>query len=302
MNQVKNTTHIKIGFSHERELSSLNAFNCTMKTGIILILLSVLLSYDTISQTTILPCDSNVVSIGEVKKIQSSSLGEERILNIYLPSNYHEDSTARFQVIYLLDGSANEDFLHITGLVDFLSTYGIIPPSIVVGIANVDRKRDFTFPTTVEQDKKDFPTTGSSEKFIAFIEKELLNWTDKNYRTSSKRVLIGQSLGGLLACEILLKKPALFSDYIIVSPSLWWDNQSLLEKAPSLLQNKINPELKICISVGSEGDEMEIPARKMHELTKDIYDSQFFYLPEENHATILHRSVYRSLEILFKPK
>lgn len=213
-----------------------------------------------------------------------------------------EDTIARFQVIYLLDGSANEDFIHITGLVDFLSTYGIIPPSIVVGIANVDRKRDFTFPTAVEQDRKDFPTTGGSEKFMAFVEKELLPWTDKNYRTNSRRMLIGQSLGGLMACEILLKKPELFTDYIIVSPSLWWDHESLLAKAPSLLQNKINPGIRICISVGSEGDEMERPARKMHELSKDIYTSEFIYLPEENHATILHRSVYRSLELIFAPK
>lgn len=39
-----------------------------------------------------------------------------------------------------------------------------MPKSIVVGIANVDRKRDFTFPTTIKKDKEDFPTTGGSEK------------------------------------------------------------------------------------------------------------------------------------------
>ncbi len=49
----------------------------------------------------------------------------------------------------------------------------ILPPSIVVGISNVDRKRDFTLPTTIQKDKEDFPTTGESAKFISFIEKEL---------------------------------------------------------------------------------------------------------------------------------
>lgn len=270
-----------------------------------LFLLLILFSISTsvaFTQTSGVPCDSSVVSIGGVRKLTSKELGEERTLNVYLPFGYSEDSTARFQVIYLLDGSADEDFIHITGLVDFLATYGIIPPSIVVGIANVDRKRDFTFPTTVEQDKKDFPTTGGSAKFISFLENELVHWIDAEYRTNNQRLLIGQSLGGLLATEILLYKPELFSQYIIVSPSLWWDKESLLNKAPSLLQNKINPDIQICISVGSEGDEMERPARKLHDLTKDIYQSDFIYLPEENHATILHRSVYKSLEILYAPK
>jgi predicted alpha/beta superfamily hydrolase len=297
-----NKTLLKIRRSLNRRVSSCHTINFRMKNFLILGAICLFFPIEFFSQSLSSPCDTAMVSIAEVKKIHSKELDEERTLNIYVPYGYLEDSTARYNVIYLLDGSAHEDFVHITGLVDFLSTYGIIPPSIVVGIANVDRKRDFTFPTSVEADKKEFPTTGGSEKFMAFIENELLSWVDKNYRTNSNRLLIGQSLGGLLACEILLKKPDLFSEYIIVSPSLWWDNQSLLTKAPALLQNNINPSRKICISVGSEGDEMEIPARKMHELTKDIYDSQFIYLPEENHATILHRSVYRSLELLYSPK
>jgi hypothetical protein len=72
-------------------------------------------------------------------------LEEDRILNIYLPEGYGEDST-RYPVIYLLDGSYNEDFLHICGLVQFLTMIEVMPKTIVVGIANVDRKRDFTFP------------------------------------------------------------------------------------------------------------------------------------------------------------
>jgi len=33
-------------------------------------------------------------------------------------------------------------------------------------------------------------------------------------------MIIGQSLGGLLASEILMKKPELFNKYVIISPSL----------------------------------------------------------------------------------
>ena len=109
--------------------------------------------------------------LGKITTIHSIELNEDRILNIYLPEGYI--SRESYPVIYLLDGSANEDFIHITGLVQFANFEWVklLPKSIVVGIENVDRKRDFTYPTTVEEDKKDYPTTGGSAKFIAFIEK-----------------------------------------------------------------------------------------------------------------------------------
>ena len=81
-------------------------------------------------------------SIGKIETIQSKVLDEERTINVYLPDGYSPDSARFYPVIYLLDGSANEDFIHVSGLVQFLQMIGSIPPAIVVGIANVDRKRD----------------------------------------------------------------------------------------------------------------------------------------------------------------
>jgi predicted alpha/beta superfamily hydrolase len=87
-------------------------------------------------------------SIGKTVTIQSKVLGEARELNIYLPLGYSGDSAQTFPVIYLLDGSRDEDFIHISGIVQFgsFSWIRMIPESIVVGIGNVDRKRDFTYP------------------------------------------------------------------------------------------------------------------------------------------------------------
>src|SRR5690349_11784455 len=74
---------------------------------------------------------------GTVVRLRSTVLNEERRLNVFLPPGYRS-STATFPVIYLLDGSANEDYLHATGLFDFLATYDVMPAAIVVGISNVD--------------------------------------------------------------------------------------------------------------------------------------------------------------------
>lgn len=164
--------------------------------------------------------------LGLIDEIQSVELAEKRILNIYLPEGYNKNDTIKYPVVYLLDGSADEDFIHVVGLYQFYTFPWInrVPKSIVVGIASVDRRRDFTYPTTIEADKKRYPTTGHSENFINFIQKELQPYIEKKYKTISSRTIIGQSLGGLLATEILLKKPELFNQYIIISPSIWWDN------------------------------------------------------------------------------
>ena len=240
--------------------------------------------------------------LGVTEEIVSVELSEKRTLNIYLPEGHHQDSATLYPVIYLLDGSANEDFIHIVGLVQFLTMIEFMPKSIIVGIANVDRKRDFTFPTSIEKDKKDYPTTGGSAKFISFLAKELLPFIEKKYKVNASKTIIGQSLGGLLATTVLLKNPGLFDNYIIISPSLWWDNESLLKEAPALLSNLPTTPIQVYISVGTEGKVMENDAKDLVKVLQKSGRSNlkviFKSLPEENHLTILHNSVYKAFEVL----
>lgn len=252
----------------------------------------------------------NPFIIGEIKELDSKILNEKRTINVYLPEDYDKD-TARYSVIYLLDGSADEDFIHISGLVQFNSFEWIkrVPKSIVIGIANTDRKRDFTFPSTVKEEQKTYPTTGHSDKFISFIETELMPFVKTNYRVSSGSTLIGQSLGGLLASEILIKKPSLFNHYVIVSPSLWWDNGSLLNHSTNTLSS-VTEKININIAVGKEGKGLGVTNRTMEEeaklLSEKIEDLKnkhlkvrFNYLPEEDHATILHQAVSNAFKWLY---
>ena len=241
------------------------------------------------------------ITIGETLEYQSSVLDEQRTLNVYLPQSYGTDSTKSYPVVYLLDGSKDEDFIHIAGLVQFcsFSWIQIIPESIVVGIGNIDRKRDFTFPTNNEKDKADFPTTGHSAKFIAFLEKELQPLISETYRVTDDRTLIGQSLGGLLAAEVLYTQPQLFDNYVIVSPSLWWDDESLLKcDLPADLIGK-----SVYVGVGKEGEVMERTARELHaKLEAGITEQNqvyFGFFEEQNHGDALHLAVYDSFEQIF---
>ena len=250
--------------------------------------------------------------LGVIDEIQSKELAEKRVLNIYLPEGYSQNDTIKYPVIYLLDGSADEDFIHIVGLVQFNSFEWInqVPKSIVVGIASVDRRRDFTFPTKIQKDLITYPTTGHSDKFIAFIANELQPFIETKYRTNNDKTIIGQSLGGLFATEVLLKKPTLFNKYIIISPSLWWDNGSLLNQNLNLLTENFNQQTDIYVGVGKEGltpteipRVMEVDANLLTEKIKGTKSKNvkvfFDYLPQENHATIMHQAVSNSFRLLY---
>ncbi|MBL7828355.1 MAG: alpha/beta hydrolase [Saprospiraceae bacterium] len=238
-------------------------------------------------------------AIGETFQFESSTLKEHRTINVYLPLDYHPDSVQTYPVIYLLDGSADEDFIHVSGLVQFGSFPWInqLPPSIVVGISNIDRRRDFTFPTRNSKDKANNPTSGSSSKFIQFLETELQPLVKERYKTNGTKTIIGQSLGGLLATEILFKKPDMFDHYIIVSPSLWWDDESLLNLKPEI---NGKPE-SIFIAVGKEGKVMERTARSLFEKLKALNQPKvyFQYFPKQDHGDMLHLAVYAAFEKLF---
>lgn len=244
------------------------------------------------------------LNIGETIDFRSEILGESRKLNIYLPHSYTDSTDKQYPVIYLLDGSVDEDFIHISGLVQFgsFSWINMIPETIVVGIANVDRRRDFTYPTRNAKDKQDFPTTGASESFTAFIKNELQPLISQQYRTNSVKTLIGQSLGGLLATEILFRQPNLFDNYIIVSPSLWWDDESLLATEPRAYQSTKS----VFIAVGKEGEVMERTAKALHsKLSKRKNPNTrlyFEFFEDQDHGDALHLAVYSAFEKIFVKK
>jgi predicted alpha/beta superfamily hydrolase len=241
------------------------------------------------------------LTIGEIRTVNSKILKEERTLNIYLPQNFNK--TKSYPVIYLLDGSINEDFIHVTGLVQFFNQMYSMPETIVVGIGNIDRKRDFTFHTDLKDLQKDYPTTGHSDKFIGFLEKELKPYIESQFKTTDT-YLFGQSLGGLLATEILLKKPEMFDNYFIISPSLWWDDESLLKQASQAVSKIPDTKKFIYISVGKgEHPVMVKDAEDLYGILKKAnkknWTVEYKMMETDNHATILHRSLYEGLVKLF---
>ncbi|HEY8403821.1 MAG TPA: alpha/beta hydrolase-fold protein [Flavobacteriales bacterium] len=241
--------------------------------------------------------------IGQAYTIESTVLQEKRTINIYLPS--HFDPGQPGDVFYLLDGALEEDFVHIAGLFSFYDMMYVMPNYIVVGIANTDRRRDFTYPTTIAKDKEQFPTTGGSATFIRFLQDELKPWVEKQFKTTSNAYLIGQSLGGLVASEILIHHPHLFTHYFIVSPSLWWDNESLLQQLHT--SDDYHNYKQVYIAVGEfEEKRMRKDAKSLYRLLKKLRNDKktlkFQTIPDEDHATVLHHAIAEGLRLTFPPR
>lgn len=252
--------------------------------------------------------------IGESHRITSQVLAEHRTVNVYLPEGYHRQDTNRYPVIYVIDGGIREDFLHITGIVQYSTQPWInrIPPAIVVGIETTERRRDCTFPVDnlnfldkLGFDQKAFSKYGGSPDYIAFLEKELQPFIDSVYNTSASRTVIGESLAGLLVTEILIKHRHLFDKYIIITPSLWWGEGELLREAPSYLNSGKGNHVSVYIGACNkeEDPEMYRYAVTLYDLLalqdKRETDVHFDYMPDESHATVIHQAVYNAFKILW---
>jgi hypothetical protein len=125
---------------------------------------------------------------------------------------------------------------------------------IIVGIANYkdERTNDLSpVPLTTNQY---FTATksGGGNLFLKFIKDEVIPLVNKDYKTSNEKILFGHSLGGLMSVYCLFMYPELFNNYIAVSPSLWWENEFMMQKADSLFKIKNYTNKNIFISDGTE--------------------------------------------------
>ena len=242
--------------------------------------------------------------IGETFTIDSKVLKETRRINVYLPPGYVKSSNTPLPVLHVPDGGLAEDFLHIAGLVQVSVSNGTMRPFLLVGIENTERRRDLTGPTESEDDKKIAPRVGGSAAFRKFLREELMPQVKNRYRTTKETAIIGESLAGLFVVETFLLEPDLFNTYIAIDPSLWWNNQKLVNDAGLDLRQR--PEMRKALYVACSGEE-RLPG--LCQKFADVLEKsapkgvfwQFAKMPEEKHATIYHPAALKAFRDLFKP-
>jgi predicted alpha/beta superfamily hydrolase len=158
---------------------------------------------------------------------------ENYIIQVGLPTGY-DHSSKSYPVLYVLDG--DKSFGMTKEVTDWLTWDNEIKDIIIVGISYgkgtrtwwEKRARDYTqFKDTVYYY---YPNAGGADNFLSFVKNELFPVVNKNYRTNQdSNAIMGLSFGGLLSSYILFTQPDMFKSYIIVSPSLFWNGNSILK-------------------------------------------------------------------------
>lgn len=186
------------------------------------------------AQSPAAPVDA--VPAHDTLTVASLAIGESRLINVYTPPGYRASTAKKYPVLYMPDGGLDEDFPHVVNTVDSLIALGVIRPVIVVGIPNTERRRDLTGPTRFATDSAIAKHVGGSFAFRRFIRDELFPVIRARYRTTDERAIVGESLAGLFIVETLLAEPALFSHYIALDPSLWWNGGAVVDSAETRLK------------------------------------------------------------------
>ena len=184
---------------------------------------------------------TNQIVIGQIDSIFSNTLNESRKIWVHMPISARNGTfgETKYPVLYLLDGPGH--FYSVTGMIKQLSTTNgntIVPEMIIVAIPNTDRARDLT-PTHVDIDFFSGDSiqfaSGGGNKFLDFIENELIPHIERTYPTTGYRTFVGHSFGGLSVINALITRPHLFNNYVAIDPSMWWDDQAFLNSADSIL-------------------------------------------------------------------
>ena len=292
-----------------------------MKRLLLYITLYCLFSMDVQSQS------NDEIVLGKIDSIQSKILGEKRKIWVHVPDSGPQGLYAKqyFPVVYLLDGDAH--FASVTGMIHQLSSVNgntICPQMIIVAIPNTRRSWDLT-PTKGDNsnpwvDSTFIANTGGGVEFMNFMEKELIPYIDSKYPTQDYRMLIGHSLGGLMAVHALFHHTELFNSYVSIDPSIWWSSQQLLKEIKNASDQKDYKGRALYLAIANtlaEGMDIESVQKDTSYETMHIRSmlelDQFFgdhppnklkfgskYYPDDDHGSVPLIAEYDALRFIFQ--
>jgi predicted alpha/beta superfamily hydrolase len=196
-------------------------------------------------------------------KFESRILRNRRDVLVYLPPGYRRFPGRHYPVLYLHDGQnvfdAATSFAGVEWGVDEtaqrLIRKKLIEPLIIVAVFHMGEDRIHEYaPTrgiydhTSERKKR---SRGLARQYGDFLITELKPFIDRKYRTKpgpESTGLGGSSLGGLVTLAIGILYPQAFTRLIVMSPSIWWDDFSILRLVDSIDDK---PPLKIWLDTGT---------------------------------------------------
>ena len=196
-----------------------------------------------------------VIENSAVIPIHSKAVGRGYEIYVKTPPGYDKPENAgrRYPVLYLTDGPYT--FQVASGLSRVPFSQERFHEFIIVGFswaggdapAN-SRRRDLT----PWRDPEINGVTGGGEAYLAFLKQEAMPLVEARYRIDrANRTLAGQSYGGLFGLWVAFHEPQLFANYILTSPSIWFDQREILKAEASYAANHKDLPARIYLATGS---------------------------------------------------
>jgi predicted alpha/beta superfamily hydrolase len=236
-------------------------------------------------------------------------------IHIQLPINYMPEK--KYPVVYMTDSPYT--FPITTGAARYPANIEKMEDVMYVGISwqsgvspGFSRQRDYT-PTKKVKGYKD--PTGDADKHLAFIRQTVFPYIESNYvADANNRTYLGNSYGGLFGAYVLLNEPTTFKNYILGSPSFWWDNKYIFTLEAETKALATNLSANVFISVGeleyansdSTRNDLLGDAKKFHQRLKDRnlknMKLQLQVIESANHETAFPTTAIQGLWWLFNKK
>jgi hypothetical protein len=251
--------------------------------------------------------------------LSSKITGQQYELFVSLPHGYSVKDTARYPVLYVLDG--NFMFPVMRSFQHLLSEIREVKDVIVVGIGyhtnsilastefrtpDYTPTRDTAFERSVSGELKMTVRTGGAPKFLQALKQEIFPFIDSKYRTA-ERGIAGHSFGALFGAYVLLQEPSVFSKYLLSSISMFWDKEAVLKQEQAFYQkgNKSLPA-HIFVAVGEQETFMGM-ITGMKKMTASLRERAYpglmieeRVLPNENHASAFLTAFNQGIRVLYK--
>ncbi|MEZ5894956.1 MAG: alpha/beta hydrolase-fold protein [Parvularculaceae bacterium] len=180
--------------------------------------------------------------------------GRVYALYVKTPPGYDrpENAGRRYPVMIVNDGDL---FFAAAAGASLLPTFNArAREMIIVGVSYAkgedpiaSRQRDLT-PTAASGFKNE---TGGAATYLDWLDDTAIAFVDAAYRTDgARRALAGHSLGGVFAAYVMFTRPALFSDYVIISPALWYDDHAVAGLEARYARVHDDLDARVFIAVG----------------------------------------------------
>lgn len=236
---------------------------------------------------------------------------------VSLPPSYEDEPNRLYPVLYVTD--PDYAFPIIRQIARRVNLEGpVVQDFILVGLSYAEgdkgaasRRRDYT-PTPNGPSNSAGDIHGGGAAYQTYLKSQALPFIEQKFRADpERRILLGHSYGGLLGAQILFSDPAMFSGYVLGSPSLWYDKRHMMSVEADYARTHDDLKAQVFMYVG--GYEVPGPDRRntsgadmvadMKTLQRNLLSRNYpglkvssIVLEDEDHLTVAPIGFTRALE------